>query len=446
MLIAVGLLTLMVLIVVVDREGYRDTIDDDVTLIDSIYYATVTLTTTGYGDITPVTPTARLINAFVVTPLRIAFLVVLVGTTLEVLADQGRRIMRDSRWRKRMKNHIIVVGYGTKGRSAVQTVIGNGVAREEIVIIDPRPQAVADAGNDELAAFLGDATNRAVLRRAEITRARQVIVTTDRDDSAVLVTLAVRQLNPDAHCIVAVREEDNVPLLRQSGADAVVTSSDAVGRLLGLSAVSPKLGQVLEDLLSYGEGLEVAERPILGREVGKPSSALADRVVAVVRDGTVYRYYDSAVSVLTAGDRLIVVRPAKETPWAERPGADEEMTRLTWLLPEDLVAHQLVQSRAEGVDTAPYAKRWADAGGSTEPLSAGTCRHAREPRAARARPAVAGRARCAGATCDRVRRTRAGTVATGNRSGGPGTRRLDRPGGRVPAGQTRGGAAAGGDP
>jgi len=46
--------------------------------------------------------------------------------------------------------------------------------------------------------------------------------------------------------------------------------------------------------------------------------------------------------------------------------------RLTWLLPEDLVAHQLVQSRAEGVDTAPYAKRWADAGGSTEPLSAGT--------------------------------------------------------------------------
>ena len=331
-LIAVGLLALMVLIVVVDRDGYRDAIDGDVSLIDSIYYATVTLTTTGYGDITPVTPAARLMNAFIVTPLRIAFLVVLVGTTLEVLANEGRRIMRDSRWRKRMKNHIIVVGYGTKGRSAVQTVLGNGVARDEIVIIDPRPQAVADAGNDNLAAFQGDATNRTVLRRAEVTRARQVIITTDSDDSAVLVTLAVRQLNPDAHCIVAVREEDNVPLLRQSGADAVVTSSDAVGRLLGLSAVSPTLGQVLEDLLSYGEGLEVAERPVLGREVGKQSSALPDRVVAVVRDGTVYRYYDSAVSVLTAGDRLIVVRPAKETPWAERPGthpAEDEVVTPT---------------------------------------------------------------------------------------------------------------------
>jgi voltage-gated potassium channel len=324
MMIAVGLLTVMVLLVWFDRDGYKDSHDGDVSLIDGIYYATVTLTTTGYGDITPVTPVARLINAFVVTPLRIAFLVVLVGTTIEVLASEGRRIIRDARWRKQMKDHVIVVGYGTKGRAAVQTLLGNGVKRDQVVVIDPRPQAVADAGNDQIAAFQGDATSRAVLRRAEVTRARQVIVTTDRDDSAVLVTLAVRQLNPDAHAIVAVREEDNVPLLRQSGADAVITSSEAVGRLLGLSAVSPNLGEVLEDLLSYGQGLEVAERPVLGREVGKQSSALPDRVVSVIRDGTVYRYYDPAVSVLTAGDRLVVVRPAEEAPWAERPGTTDD--------------------------------------------------------------------------------------------------------------------------
>lgn len=321
-MIAVGLLTLMVLIVVVDRDGYRDTYDGEVTLIDAIYYATVTLTTTGYGDITPVTPTARLVNAFIVTPLRISFLVVLVGTTLEVLATEGRRIMRDSRWRRRMKDHVIVIGYGTKGRAAVETLRSNGVDAESIVVIDPRAQAVAEAGNDQIAAFHGDATNRNVLHRAEVRTAREIIVTTDRDDSAVLVTLAVRQLNPDAHVVVSVREEDNVPLLRQSGADAVVTSSEAVGRLLGLSAVSPHLGEVLEDLLTYGEGLEVAERPVLGREVGKPPSAVPDRVVSIVRDGTVYRYYDAVVSVLAAGDKLIVVRPAKETPWAERPGAD----------------------------------------------------------------------------------------------------------------------------
>lgn len=317
-------MVLMVLIVVVDRDGYKDTYDGSVGLIDSIYYATVTLTTTGYGDITPVTPTARLVNAFVVTPLRISFLVVLVGTTLEVLASEGRRIMRDTRWRKRMKDHTLVIGYGTKGRSAVQTLISNGVKLSDVVVIDPRAEAVADAGNDQIAAFHGDATNRAVLRRAEVSTAREVIVTTDRDDSAVLVTLAVRQLNQSAHIVVAVREEDNVPLVRQSGANAVVTSSEAVGRLLGLSAVSPNLGEVMEDLLTYGEGLEVAERAVLGREVGKAPSSVPDRVVSVVRDGKVHRYYDSSVSVLAAGDKLIVVRPAVETPWAERPGTDTD--------------------------------------------------------------------------------------------------------------------------
>ena len=63
---------------------------------------------------------------------------------------------------------------------------------------------------------------------------------------------------------------------------------------------------------------------MLGREVGKPPSAVPDRVVSVVRDGKVHRYYDSNVSVLAAGDKLIVVRPAKETPWAERPGTEED--------------------------------------------------------------------------------------------------------------------------
>lgn len=58
-LVALGLLTVMVLIVVVDRDGYRDSYDGKVNVIDSIYYATVTLTTTGYGDITPVSPAAR---------------------------------------------------------------------------------------------------------------------------------------------------------------------------------------------------------------------------------------------------------------------------------------------------------------------------------------------------------------------------------------------------
>ena len=144
-LVALLLLLIVVLIVWFDRDAYVDSYDGTVGLIDSIYYATVTLTTTGYGDITPVAPHARVISAVIVTPLRIAFLVLLVGTTLEVLAHQGRRIFKDTRWRKRMRNHVVVVGFGTKGRSAVETLENNGTNPTQVVIIDSRSSAMSGA-------------------------------------------------------------------------------------------------------------------------------------------------------------------------------------------------------------------------------------------------------------------------------------------------------------
>ena len=330
MLLGVAIILFTVLLVWFDRDGYRDNNDPPgfhINIVDAFYYTTVTLSTTGYGDIAPVAEHSRLINALVITPLRIAFLVLLIGTTLEVLATQGRRMFRIERWRRHMNEHVVIVGYGTKGRSAVDTLVNNGTQRESIVVVDKGGAAVSDAHADGLAVVTGDATRSGVLQRAGVEQASQVIITTDRDDSNVLSALTVRQLNPNAYIVASVREHENAPLMRQSGANAVITSSDAVGRLLGLSSLSPTLGTVMEDLLTYGEGLEVAERDLLVSEVGQQPQSLPDQVIAVVRDETVYRYFDPTVTQLARGDRLIVVRPAKELPWAPRPGThDEELS------------------------------------------------------------------------------------------------------------------------
>lgn len=138
---ALGILFGIVLLVYIERDSYKDSNGDGISLIDAFYYTTVTLSTTGYGDITPETDVARLINAIVITPARIAFLVLLIGTTLEVLANRGREQFRIARWRKNMHNHTVIVGYGTKGRSAVDTLVNNGRLREQIVIVDPTAAA-----------------------------------------------------------------------------------------------------------------------------------------------------------------------------------------------------------------------------------------------------------------------------------------------------------------
>ena len=57
------------------RDQYQDNTDTPVDFIDALYFSTVSLSTTGYGDITPATDQARLVNIFLITPLRLLFLI-----------------------------------------------------------------------------------------------------------------------------------------------------------------------------------------------------------------------------------------------------------------------------------------------------------------------------------------------------------------------------------
>jgi voltage-gated potassium channel len=133
---AIAALFAAVLIVYLDRDGYRDVNGDGLSFLDSVYYATVSLSTTGYGDIAPASSSARLVNVLVITPLRVLFLIVLVGTTLEVLTERSRQAFRIQKWRTKVRNHVVVVGYGTKGRSAVSALLGDGVSPSQIVVVD----------------------------------------------------------------------------------------------------------------------------------------------------------------------------------------------------------------------------------------------------------------------------------------------------------------------
>ncbi|NBM15904.1 TrkA family potassium uptake protein [Streptomyces sp. GC420] len=322
LLMALGVLLVTVLIVYLDREGYHDNADESLDLLDCFYYATVTLSTTGYGDIVPHSDSARLINILLVTPLRVLFLIILVGTTLEVLTERTREEWRLSRWRSTLRYHTVVVGFGTKGRSALLTLRATGLKAEQVVVVDPSEKVIEAATADGFAGVVGDATRSEVLLRAEVHKAKQIIIATQRDDTAVLVALTARQLNRAAKIVAAVREEENAPLLRQSGADAVITSASAAGRLLGLSCLSPSAGTVMEDLIQQGSGLDLVERPVIKAEVGKSVRETEDLVVSVLRGHRLLGYDDPEASPLQLTDRLITivrVSPSGRPPVETRP-------------------------------------------------------------------------------------------------------------------------------
>jgi voltage-gated potassium channel len=305
--IAVGLITFTAMIAYLDRGGYRDANGTPVGLLDAFYYSTVSVTTTGYGDVIPVTDRARLLTTLLVTPARILFLIILVGTTLEVLAERTRTHYRERIWRKTLRDHIIVCGFGVKGQAAVATMLAHGNEPAAIVVIDERVEAVEDARRRGHAGVVANASASSALEAAGIREAAAVVVAPDRDDTAVLITQTARELNPGARIVASVREGENAHLLEQGGADSVVVSSGAAGRLLGHAVRSPKVVQVLEDLLSVGEGLDVMEREVTTDEAGRPLAELPATapVIAVVRGDDVLRFDDPRASELRAGDRLV---------------------------------------------------------------------------------------------------------------------------------------------
>jgi voltage-gated potassium channel len=124
----------------------------------------------------------------------------------------------------------------------------------------------------------------------------------------VLVTLTARELNADATIVAAVREEENAHLLRQGGANSVIISAESSGRLLGLATRMPRVADVLEDLLTVGQGLDVDERAVEPIEVGgPPHQRVGELVIAVVRGDDTLRFDAPEVASLQAGDRLLVL-------------------------------------------------------------------------------------------------------------------------------------------
>ncbi|MFC3961537.1 potassium channel family protein [Nocardia jiangsuensis] len=310
---AIAALATAVLVVYLDRDGYTDSHDGTVSLLDAVYYATVSLSTTGYGDIAPITAQARLVNIAVITPLRVFFLIVLVGTTLAALTEDSRQAMRIQRWRRRAGDHVVVIGYGTKGRAAVDALAGEGYPPDRIVVVDTDLGACDAAAARGLITLHGSATESQVLRLAAVHRAGAVVVATGRDDTAVLATLTARHHAPRARITAAVREAGNAGLLRRCGADTVVVTSQTTGRLLGVARTTPRVVDLIEDMLTPESGFALAQRPARPDDIGRDARELPELVLGIVRDQHLHRVGDPGTRI-RAGDELLALRRIEHNP------------------------------------------------------------------------------------------------------------------------------------
>lgn len=292
----------------IDRHNLKDSYDGAVSFTDVLYFTMISATTTGYGDIVPVSDRARMFDAFVVTPVRIIFLLVLAGTayTFAIKQTWNRWLMKVIQ--KNLRDHIILAGYGVSNSKALHELIAQGMDPRRIVVIDSREDAVAQAKECGVAVLQADASRNETLAAARVESASALLISAGRDDSAILIVLTARKMAPKLNISVTIRVDENEDIARQAGADTVINPVSFSGLLLAGSLHGPHRADYLADLASRAGKVELRERVVEPHEVGKsPSAICTGQAVRLIRGSSAHGPNDPAFAKLKAGDRILEI-------------------------------------------------------------------------------------------------------------------------------------------
>jgi voltage-gated potassium channel len=292
-----------------DRDGLQDHADGNVSFTDVVYFTMVSVTTVGYGDIVPVTRQARIVDALLVTPIRLFVWLIFVGTAYQLVLQRLVEDFRMRRLQSKLEDHAVICGFGHSGRCAAAELVARGMERRQILIVDVDGDRLETAAELGYVGLRGDATTENVLQEAMVRTARVLLVCTDRDDTNVLIVLTARNLSSGVRIVARVEEAENEKLVRQSGANATVLPSRVGGILMADSLESSALSAYVMDLISAEGSVALIERDVRPEDVGRLPTELNDGLaVRVVRGTQTFGFWEKSARI-QAGDRLMVIVP-----------------------------------------------------------------------------------------------------------------------------------------
>jgi voltage-gated potassium channel len=308
MAIMIGMIVFIVAFLWSERDSLRDNIDGQISFSDVIYFTMISATTTGYGDIVPVTDRARLFDALIVTPIRVFFLLLLAGTAYTFIIKQTWNRWLMKLIQKNLHDHILIAGFGISNDKALEELLKRGTPAKRIVVIDNNRDALERAGECGVAVLHGDSSRDETLLAAHVDRASALLVSTGRDDSNILVVLTARKLSATVKISVTIRETDNEDIAKQAGADTVINPVSFSGLLLASSLEGPYRAEYLNDLATSEGQVMLRERIIGDAEAGRsPQQICTGQVVRLIRDGRAHASDDPSFQSLRVGDRILEI-------------------------------------------------------------------------------------------------------------------------------------------
>ena len=229
---------------------------------DAIYWSVITISTVGFGDISPITIEGRVMTLFlVIVGLSIlAFFTSIVTTALEVklVSIKENKIIKEA---NSINDFILICGYGQMGKVLVKEL---SKIKQKFIVVDFKEEAVAHAYSQQIMSIQGDATDPEFLETLGIQKgAKAVVAITNSDSVNVAITLASRVLNPNIFIIARVNNAKMKDKLLLAGANQVVVANDITALVASEYLGQPIAYEAISDILLHSENAVLEELTVL---------------------------------------------------------------------------------------------------------------------------------------------------------------------------------------
>lgn len=279
---------LLTILIIVLCSGYLIAFfEPGVSFASGVWWSIVTLTTVGYGDISPSTLEGRVL-AVVIMFFGIGLLGLLSASLASMLISMRIRENRGMVTSK-ASNHIIICEWNHRAKSVLKELRSDPQTENQpiVLIADIAEKPVDDAN----LGFVRGVVNEESLEMANIAEANTIIIlgddkieTTARDAKVVLTTLTIESMNPDVYSVVEITDQANKLHCQRANADEIIVGSELNSHLIASAASDHGISRIVSELLSSRYGNELYSRPVPKEMIG---STFIDAFVTMKREDNI---------------------------------------------------------------------------------------------------------------------------------------------------------------
>ncbi len=298
--------------------GYKIIGGNDWSWLDALYMTVITVSTVGYKEVYELTDAGRIFSVFlIIGGVGVMFYAV---TTIAQYVVEGN--FRNIIWRRRMndkisklKDHIIVCGYGRVGKEVTRVFKKQDV---QFVVIDPHNESIGQAAFDGHLYIQGNAASDEILKEAGIEVAKGLVAAAGSDADNVFITLSARGLHPDLSITARAGDTESESKLKRAGADRAITPLALGGRRLAMLTLHPFMVDFIDTALHTSTGdlsleeIQVSSgSPIVGKTIEESKKLSNGAIILAIRtkDNRLLTNLsdDTSTLIFDIGDEIVVI-------------------------------------------------------------------------------------------------------------------------------------------